>query len=1060
MKNKMMKLRTIGAIFIIVLLFNPIKTHAQQLITNGEMNLAAGDLHSTAPDSWILGNGSADVLSPGINNHFPGFPSYPLIANMNPSNCGGQALALAAGKTNTVFESVQQNISTVGGTSYKLAFEFAVAGLSNAATSYYLNSPGGVDFYLNGLLIASSSIHPVGSTWYIENIDFTAVNTGLVPFEVRVKLGTTGYDTYVLVDNVSITVNGGSVSLPPCLCGCKSGCTPPPLSSSTITNVCPISTVNLNALHIGTIPVGTSLVWSTDDDPSNGLSMSGNMEDGNSDGHVDDPLTVEVAGIYYAYYYYAVNDCYSPVSIGVDFTLKATPSITGVLSTCIGSKTQLTGSPTGGTWISGTPAVATVNTNNGRVTGVTDGTSVITYTDGNGCEATATVTINSAATITGTLSACVGTTTKLTGSAPTTGSTWTSATPGVATVNSSGKVTGVTGGTSVVTYTDGNGCEATATVTINSAATITGTLSACVGTTTKLTGSAPATGSGWTSATPAVATVSTSGLVTGVSGGTSVITYTDGNGCVTTETVTITTTTTWTGIVNSDWFNSLNWSNCVPSCSIDAVVPNVATSPTINFSLGIAAGGNGIATTKRITIKSNAVLTFGEDQSVLEICENMRHNGNLVMDDLAGNGRGKIVFNSSTTAQLYRRGASGSGDFHIVEMNNTFSTASLTLENNTGFQDMVFRTDGELILTNGKIITQTLNVDMRNPDINSISGQSVTSYIEGNLRRYVNNTGAYEFPVGHAAKGYQNIKVNFISNSIGYLTTRFDPWGGAVPNPGAQGGVDCGGTMNMTSLDNGYWTTTAGANPTSAVYDITLYNANYTNAATDWTVMKNSGAGWILDGTCQVSPVTAVHRNGQTGFSFQATAQSNVVLPIELLSFTGKAFIGHNKLYWITKTETNNDFFTIERSGDGMEFTGLGTVKGAGNSNTNLDYSFIDKNPLNGINYYRLKQTDFNGESAYSNIISLASNKDGGVTIYPNPSKGKLYFNLLESKDATYTVRYITLLGSSIHEKIEIYEGVSSYEVKEFNFLSAGIYFVQIINDQNEVIKYQKIVKE
>src|SRR6185295_4874531 len=103
------------------------------------------------------------------------------------------------------------------------------------------------------------------------------------------------------------------------------------------------------------------------------------------------------------------------------------------------------------------------------------GTSVITYKNSNGCTTTATVTVNALPTITGTLNVCIGSTTSLTGSATANATTpWVSASTGVATVNSSGVVTGVSAGTSVITYKNSNGCTTTATVTVNALPTITG----------------------------------------------------------------------------------------------------------------------------------------------------------------------------------------------------------------------------------------------------------------------------------------------------------------------------------------------------------------------------------------------------------------------------------------------------------------------------------------------------------------------------------------------------------------------------------------------------------
>ncbi|QRM87936.1 T9SS type B sorting domain-containing protein [Lacinutrix sp. WUR7] len=220
-----------------------------------------------------------------------------------------------------------------------------------------------------------------------------------------------------------------------------------------------------------------------------------------------------------------------------------TPTITGTLSACEGDTTQLTGSGTANTttpWVSSDIAIATVD-NTGLVTGISDGTVGITYTDDNGCVVTENVTINATPTITGTLSACEGDTTQLTGDGTANATTpWVSSDTAVATVDGTGLVTGVTSGTADITYTNDAGCVVTETVTINATPTITGTLRACLGSTTQLTGSGTANATApWISSDTGVATVDTSGLVTGVTSGTSDITYTDANGCTATVTVTI-----------------------------------------------------------------------------------------------------------------------------------------------------------------------------------------------------------------------------------------------------------------------------------------------------------------------------------------------------------------------------------------------------------------------------------------------------------------------------------------------------------------------------------------
>jgi uncharacterized protein YjdB len=228
-------------------------------------------------------------------------------------------------------------------------------------------------------------------------------------------------------------------------------------------------------------------------------------------------------------------------------TVNAAPvvSITGVSSICVGFTTTL--SPTaGGSWTSSNAAVATV-TNAGIVTGVSAGTATFTFTNSlTGCSSAATVPVTVNATpvvsITGINSICVGFTTTL---SPATGGTWTSSNPAAATVTAGGVVSGISAGSATFTFTNtSSGCASlpTPAVTVNALPTvsITGTAGICIGSSTTLS---PTTGGTWTSSNPAVASVSNSGVVTGIGAGTATFTFSSSStGCVSLATGIITVT--------------------------------------------------------------------------------------------------------------------------------------------------------------------------------------------------------------------------------------------------------------------------------------------------------------------------------------------------------------------------------------------------------------------------------------------------------------------------------------------------------------------------------------
>ena len=240
-----------------------------------------------------------------------------------------------------------------------------------------------------------------------------------------------------------------------------------------------------------------------------------------------------------------ISDGYVTATTTINVTVNPFPTvaaITGTPSVCVGTTTALADATMGGTW-SSSNANTTVNSS-GVVTGVTVGSSTISYAVTNSCGTTtvvAGVTISdlpSVAAITGTNSVCVGATTALANA--TGGGTWSSSNAN-ATVNSSGVVTGVTAGSSTISYAVSNSCGTTTVTTdvtisdLPSVAAITGTTSVCAGSTTAL---ANATGGGTWSSSNANATVNSSGLVTGVTAGSSTISYAVTNSCGTTTVTT------------------------------------------------------------------------------------------------------------------------------------------------------------------------------------------------------------------------------------------------------------------------------------------------------------------------------------------------------------------------------------------------------------------------------------------------------------------------------------------------------------------------------------------
>lgn len=184
---------------------------------------------------------------------------------------------------------------------------------------------------------------------------------------------------------------------------------------------------------------------------------------------------------------------------------------------------------------------------------------------------------------------------------------------------------------------------------------------------------------------------------------------------------------------------------------------------------------------------------------------------------------------------------------------------------------------------------------------------------------------------------------------------------------------------------------------------------------------------------------------------------SSTPLPIELIDFTAAVSDNDVELNWSTATETNNDFFTVEQSTDGIKFNIIGTIDGAGNSITLKKYSFTHANAIDGILYYRLKQTDMDGRSVYFKMISARVQKnDFSCMIYPNPlSKGLMHLKMNSLMDIGITI--FDEHGRKVYsQNIKTEEDVFIYDIPLAEKLFPGIYFVSVTS--GKIIKTERLV--
>ena len=178
----------------------------------------------------------------------------------------------------------------------------------------------------------------------------------------------------------------------------------------------------------------------------------------------------------------------------------------------------------------------------------------------------------------------------------------------------------------------------------------------------------------------------------------------------------------------------------------------------------------------------------------------------------------------------------------------------------------------------------------------------------------------------------------------------------------------------------------------------------------------------------------------------------NSPLPIELVNFTAELSNNNSKvvLNWSSAIQINNAGFSIEKTTDFINFQLVGVVKGAGNSDQLLNYSLIDETPYSGVSYYRLKQTDYNGNSKAFNFVEVNTNENdlnsNIFLIYPNPGNANEIYMLLKNyaEGENFNVNVYDAKGLQILNKNYIVNnsGISVYHLLSGLDIKPGIYFV------------------
>ncbi|HTA82829.1 MAG TPA: T9SS type A sorting domain-containing protein, partial [Bacteroidia bacterium] len=261
----------------------------------------------------------------------------------------------------------------------------------------------------------------------------------------------------------------------------------------------------------------------------------------------------------------------------------------------------------------------------------------------------------------------------------------------------------------------------------------------------------------------------------------------------------------------------------------------------------------------------------------------------------------------------------------------------------------------------------------------------------------------------------------------------------------------------MNYSNPNYYSTPPAATITFSFTDGSMYTEIGTNntiteanlEAQRWNSTSNTWGDWIgaatiaAGGASHVGTASAVTVTSANMFRAWTLVDNSQPLPIELVSFTVECNNYVAMLKWTTATETNNDYFTLERTQDGINYEAIATVKGAGNSSTPLNYTAIDESPLAGISYYRISQTDFDGIETHLNTIVYQPCEDEESINAFTVNNNTIAVQINSKSNGVYSLTLMNTLGQRIMtETKSVTMGMNDYSLNPQ--VVHGIYIIQV----------------
>jgi predicted secreted protein len=504
-------------------------------------------------------------------------------------------------------------------------------------------------------------------------------------------------------------------------------------------------------------------------------------------------------------------------------------------------------------------------------------------------------------------------------------------------------------------------------------------------------------------------------------------------------TLTITSPGQWLGSTSSAWSNTANWGcGVLPTLSTNVTISNTAPHmPVVDLVNAVC---------NNITIGTGASLTMSSITCQISI-------------------NGALTINGTLSITL------GTVQFPGGAQNIPSATFNNLIIGGTGTTNLT----GSVIVNGNLYIDKSLNLGNNNLTISStgaiLGTPSLSNYIiisgTGSLIQQnigtSGRTGNILFPIGTSS---------FYNPVILRNTGTADTYKASVTD-------DIYTAYNASDVATGTAISSNNVNKTWLVSEGTAGGSNVT-LTFQWTGAEEqpgfdrtiASVAHYYSGAWHAAPRVAASGStnfttslsGITSFSPFAVSSGGTVLPLDLLSFTGKEDPAGNVLAWTSANEINVASYIVERSSDAVHFTSVGIVTATGNSIAQQQYQFTDaKNITSPIGYYRLKMTDDDGSFKYSNIVNIInrSGVTGNYSIFPNPVVGSDLSITTQNVAVNKVLINITDVSGKVWYAGSLDAGVlnSGKATIGVGVLSKGTYFLRISDEKTtatSVLKFEK----